>query len=149
MQKMDNESHLFVFVTHPLYEDLDKGRGRIWLAVDFKKASDRVNHSLLLSKVALTGVGGKTHLGFQSYLSGRIQCMVVGEFRSIAGKVISGASEGSILGPLLCLILINDLLSSHVPPTSSSFFADDVFLISTQENGQKSVKELADWTKCR
>ena len=64
---------------------------------------------------------------FSSYLSDRIQYVVIGDSRSVGVVPTSGVPHGSILGPLLFIIFINDLLSSL---QSCSGFADDLKIIS-------------------
>jgi hypothetical protein len=108
---------------------------------DLKKAFDTVNHSILLKKLDYYGINNKW---FKSYLTGRYQYTEISGTKSKQSFISCGVPQGSILGPLLFLIYINDL------PLANRFtnilFADDTtFLISAENNEsliQKTNNEL-------
>ena len=79
--------------------DDDKVVGAVFL--DFSKAFDMVDHSLLLLKLACYGIGGKELQWFRKYLDGRRQRVCVGGARSEWTTIRRGVPQGSILGPLL------------------------------------------------
>ena len=92
--------------------------------LDLQKASDTVNHEILLMKLEHYGIRGISLDWFKTYLSGRKQYVSVNGSNSSFCNVSCGVPQGSVLGPLLFLIYINDL------PYSSSklafyLFADD------------------------
>ena len=92
--------------------------------LDFCKAFDSVPHNELLLKLHNLGVSGDLWLWLQCYLEGRSQCVCIDGSRYSFLPVISGVPQGSILGPLLFLVYVNDL-PDCVLKSSLYMFADD------------------------
>jgi hypothetical protein len=123
---------------------------------DLKRAFDCVNHDLLLSKLEFYGVVGKASALIESYLSDRYQRVVVnnGQMYSDWGKIKHGVPQGSILGPLLFLLYINDLPNTVSGKSKPVLFADDTSIIITNSrstdheiNISQIFKNINDWFK--
>ena len=102
---------------------LDKGHCVDVIYLDFKKAFDSVPHLRLLQKLKGYGITGKTHAWVTSFLSGRTQSVVLDGARSKSVPVTSGVPQGSVLGPCLFSIFINDMPSDI--DSIIRLFADD------------------------
>jgi hypothetical protein len=107
-----------------LYSDLHNGKIIGLVALDLKKAFDTVNHKVLLQKMSHYGIKATELSWFQSYLNERLQIYSVFGNQSVPEKIKCGVPQGSILGPLLFTLYVNDLPScfqkSHV-----NIYADD------------------------
>ena len=119
----------------------------IGVFLDFSKAFDTVDHDILLFKLSHYGIRDNALLWFKSYLSNRNQFVTYDGVRSSLKTIKCGVPQGSILGPLLFLIYINDLCNvcgNSLP----ILFADDsnIFTVGkTLDDIEKLInKELAD-----
>ena len=106
---------------------MENGEIVIGVFLDFSKAFDTVDHSILLSKLNHYGIRGIAHNWFESYLCNRKQFVTYNGVQSTMKTIKCGVPQGSILGPLLFLIYINDLVNicNHTAPF---LFADDTNL---------------------
>jgi len=92
--------------------------------LDFAKAFDKVDHGILMHKLKKVNVSGKVGVWINNFLTNRTQQVTVEGQLSSQSKVISGVPQGTVLGPLLFLILISDIDKDITASTVSSF-ADD------------------------
>ena len=123
--------------------------------VDFQKAFHTVNHEILLKKLDHYGVRGLANQWFQSYLSKRQQSVSINNHTSNYLDVHHGVPQGSILGPLLFLVYINDLHTCINHSTVRHFADDTNLLYSTNKkkprnrnivrNLNKDLKSLHHW----
>ena len=107
---------------------LDNGKFACGVFIDLQKAFDTVNHDILLSKLNHYGIRGVAFDWFKSYLSDRTQYVTINNERSEIQTIKYGVPQGSILGPLLFLIYINDL-SRSIKNSKIHHFADDANLL--------------------
>ncbi|KAJ8716725.1 hypothetical protein PYW07_003352 [Mythimna separata] len=125
-------TNLMIFTEH-LFSDMDAGSQTDAVYTDFKKAFDRVDHSILLNKIAFNGIRGNLLRWFCSYISNRNQVVVCNGYKSDSFVATSGVPQGSILGPLMFIIYINDICSCF---KNSNFllYADDLKVFRTIKN---------------
>ena len=120
---------------------LENGDHVVGVYLDFSKAFDTVNHKILLNKLEHYGIRGPALLWFESYLSDRKQFVTYDNASSNCSLISCGVTQGSILGPLLFLIYINDL-NNVCKDAMSIFFADDSNLFLNGKDISKIETEL-------
>ena len=123
-------------------ENMDNGKLNGVVFLDIKKAFDSINHHILLNKMnEQFGIFGMELKWFESYLLNRVQqCCINGELSS--NKVITcGVPQGSILGPLLFLLYINDL-PDCLKLTTPGMYADDTQIFSSSNDANELVVRL-------
>lgn len=119
--------------------------------LDFCKAFDMVNHNILLRKLSSIGVTGKFYQILQSYLSDRTQLVKIGSTVSRKRTVTTGVPQGSLLGPTLFQIYINDLLqlklnmSVHAYADDTSFYTSDLSTSCLQLKAQHDLRIIQTW----
>ena len=138
---------------HDIYQDYDSYKNVDLIYLDFQKAFDSVPHKRLMTKIRALGVGGKLADWIENWLRNRKQRVVINGEASDWVEVTSGVPQGSILGPLLFVIYINDLDSNIVNKLVK--FADDAklggrvddkrYIISIQEDLNRLVKWTEKW----
>jgi ribonuclease P/MRP protein subunit RPP40 len=119
--------------------------------LDFSKAFDTVPHKRLLGKLDAYGIQGDLFNWIKAFLSNRSQEVVVNGSKSSSAQVISGVPQGSVLGPVLFVIYINDILDNI--KSAGLMFADDTKIyrhITSRDDAielQSDIEKLEEWSK--
>ena len=132
---------IILFCSEKIKSTLDSNSLGCGIFVDLEKAFDTVNHSILLKKMEHYGVRGVVHQWFASYLSNREQFVSVNGHNSSLKRVSCGVPQGSVLGPLLFLIYINDLPNA-TKSLSFFLFADDTNIYFGSDDIEKLTKKI-------
>ena len=125
-------------LTHDWLKDLDNGKEICSVFFDLCKAFDSVPHTHLIDKLSSLNLCPHLLQWIRSYLSNRCQVVAVGGELSTVKKVVSGVPQGSVLGPLLFTIYIDDVVTRISPSSSISLYADDIALY-------RSISSPADY----
>ena len=120
---------------------MDKGFHTGMILVDLQKAFDTLDHTVLLQKMECIGFKESVIKWFQSYLSNRKFFVTLENVFSDAGLINCGVPQGSILGPLLFLIYINDLPQA-LNETGSYLYADDTCIFYQDKDVEKIERVL-------
>lgn len=126
---VDSTVNQLTSITHRIYQALDNKQDACLVFLDISKAFDRVWHRGLVFKLRQFGVNGTLLNWFSSYLNNRSQQVIINGTTSEPLFITAGVPQGSILGPLLFLIYINDLVEGI--QCDVNMFADDTFLFDT------------------
>ena len=139
----DSTTDQLLHIYHTFCEAVDNGKEVRVVFCDVSKAFDRVWHKSLLYKLAAMGISDYLLRWFTSYLLGRRQRVVIDGTVSDRVSILAGVPQGSILGPLLFLVYINDIVRNI--NSSISLFADDISLYIIVENPQSAARSLNTW----
>ena len=143
--------HTLISMTETIRKTIDNGNFGCGIFIDLKKAFDTVNHSILLKKLDHYGVRGVPLQWFDSYLSDRKQYVSVNGSTSDELTITHGVPQGSVLGPLLFLLFINDLPSVSkvltfylfADDTNIYFESDD--LVHMQKVVNRELRKVRKW----
>ena len=148
-------NHALLSMTQQIRDIMESGNIAIGVFVDFQKAFDTVNHNILIKKLNHYGIRGTANKWFESYLNKRKQCVSIAGQQSEYRYINHGVPQGSVLGPLLFLVYINDLHLS-IRHSTVRHFADDTNLLYATDkskprnrnivrNLNKDLKSLNHW----
>lgn len=144
----DAVTQLTSFVT----SKLDRGERCLGVFLDFAKAFDTVSIPILLAKLESIGIRGLPLLWFQSYLSNRKQKVKIGNDEGDYAVVNFGVPQGSILGPTLFLVYINELCKMTITNGQVITFADDTVLLfhgpswaDVQQHSNEGLRKVSAW----
>ena len=150
--KHSTETALIKIIDDLLF-NLDNDRVSGMVLVDYRKAFDMIDHTLLLKKLEVYGLGRDFLQWCTSYLKDKRQLVKLGQKQSSVTIVRHGISRGSILGPLLFIVFINDL-PHYVTSSRIDLYADDTTLTSSTNYSSigrlegtlnSSIAEIVDW----
>lgn len=132
----------------------NKDKHTIAIFLDLRKAFDTVNHELLLKKLVSYGFRGTAFSFFSSYLHNRKQFTHAMDFSSSIEEIHFGVPQGSILGPLLFLLYINDLNCPISEDITLKLFADDTVILISHSNlemlnsvSNETINAVMNWLK--
>ena len=139
------------YFINEIYKAINQKKYTLVAYLDIKKAFDTVNHNILLKKCKKLGIHGNVLNWLKNYLENRKQITIANNVLSDTGNIVCGVPQGSILGPLLFLIYINDL-NTCLTSTSDFLYADDTVLLCSGNdldnifaNMQKDLNNISGW----
>ena len=129
-------------VIQQIRQAMDQKQSSCCIFLDLTKAFETLDHDILLSKLESFGFRGRVLTLLKSYLNNRKQVLQLDSYRSSCQSVKCGVSQGSVLGPLLFLLYINDL-PRHVK-ACTTFFADDTNIFYNENTSLQSLADIHD-----
>ena len=133
--------HGLITITEDIKKSIDNGKLTCGVFIDLQKAFDTVDHKILLKKLEIYGFRGITNDWFSTYLSGRKQYVSVSGVDSNYRDIKHGVPQGSVLGPILFLIYINDLANATIYSRPFNF-ADDTAILYTDDDPKRLKKRV-------
>ena len=137
------ETQLVSFI-NDLAKSYDNGKQTDVILMDIAKAFDTVPHNRLRHKLQWYGIIGNTYQWISSFLSDRHQKVVIDNVSSDSVPVVSGVPQGTVLGPILFIIYMNDVIE-NIKHSKIWLFADDIILykeITTFRDAQQLQEDL-------
>ena len=135
-------SYALVELIEELSSSLDRNKVTVGVFIDLKKAFDTIDHSLLLRKLERYGIRGKANDWVKSYLHHRKQFVQVDEHQSNLLNIVCGVPQGSVLGPKLFILYINDICNVS-KLLHFILFADDTNIFKNGDNLDSLCKEIS------
>jgi hypothetical protein len=139
-KELDSAMNQLLFITDKIHKALEEGKEICLVFLDVSKAFDRVWHSGLLHKARCMGIEGRLFDWLCDYLTDRKIRVVINGQKSEWLDTTAGVPQGSILGPLLFLIFVNDVTANI--ESDIHLFADDTSLMEIIENHNESYAKL-------
>lgn len=147
--------HALLEITDQIYSNLDQDNCALGVFLDLSKAFDTIDHEILLYKLHHYGFRGIVGDWFSSYLRNRKQYTCCNKAQSALGTIETGVPQGSVLGPILFTIFVNDMANA-MNDAKPRLFADDrnIFCFSSSVDDlarviHSQVTKLNEWFKAK
>ena len=147
-------THAILYLINHIATAVDDHLHTLGIFLDLSKAFDTIDHEILLSKLSHYGIRGKALEWFRSYLTGRKQFVSLNGTNSNFKNITCGVPQGSLLGPLLFILYINDFQNSS-NLLSFILFADDTSVFFSHKNPNTLVdtvntelSRIHEWICC-
>ena len=146
-RKTLSTQHAILDIVSAIQTNMDKRLFSCGVFIDLKKAFDTVDHKILLHKLNHYGFRGVINKWFASYLQGRTQTTQIDSYISARNDITCGVPQGSVLGPLLFLIYINDIQECS-EKLKFYLFADDMNILYADKN-LRSLELIVNQELCK
>ena len=139
------------FNTDTIQRSIDNQKYSCGIFLDFSKAFDTVDHGILIRKLELYGIRGIARDWFMSYLTNRKQFVSIQDINSECSNISCGVPQGTVLGPILFLLYINDfnncsqVLHFHLFADDSNLFYSNKNLKDLEQTINEELKNVSDW----
>ena len=150
-RKNRSTEHAIIELTDKISKAIDEGKFTFGIFLDLSKAFHTVNHKILFKKLEHYGIRVNCLKWFENYLYKRTQIVKIGNHRSNKRKISTGVPQGSILGPLLFLLYINDIencseiISFVMYADDTNAFYSDKNLKSLTNIMQEEMNKVTNW----
>ena len=134
-------THAILYFINHIATAIDKHLHSLGIFLDLSKAFDTINHEILLKKLSYYGIRGKALDWYRSYLTGRKQFVCINDSNSNFNAITCGVPQGSLLGPLLFIIYINDFQKSS-SDLSFILYADDTSVFFSHKDPETLVNTV-------
>ena len=151
--RKERSTSLAIFdVLKNLHENWNQKNFSGCVFIDFSRAFDSIDHTILAEKLKLYGFDENSLRFMKNYISNRTQKTIVNGCTSTSAHVTYGTAQGSILGPLIFILYVNDVFTSLKVDASIYMYADDTLIISKANDAltaankaQKALEEMVFW----